>query len=172
MDWESIALYGNWFQQRVAWSRVVAAPRSYRARVLLLLVESTANAVWPIRAGGKRWKETNQDGGPLSTYRLECSLRNFETASSPPWEPRSRAPNCYLSLWLSTVASTIFFVVDAQAVKIKINISRLVLSLMMSTSGRTPSGWNHCVAFHVVFTDWLLFPPQRLQSIVGQREGS
>ena len=41
---------------------------------------------------------------------------------------------------LSTVAPTSFFVVDAQAVKIKIKMSRLLG--LMSTSRRTPSVWK------------------------------
>ena len=52
------------------------------------------------------------------TYWFECYLRNSEIASSP--SERSQLQTVISSL--STVAPTIFFVVDAQVVKIKIKL--------------------------------------------------
>ena len=79
--------------------------------------------------------------------RFECFLRNYETASSPPWEG-SRLLTVISSQ--STVAPAIFFVVDAHAVKIKIKMWRLLG--LMSTSGERQVGEKHRVACHGVCT--------------------
>ena len=88
----------------------------------------------------KRWNETSQDGGPIDSNVLSAILRQ------PHLLLESVVGSTLVFSSLSTVAPTIAFVVDAQAVKIE---SKNVAPSQSDVNIRANAKWVKSIVWHV-----------------------